>query len=670
MTFHFINFTSRMKNALSILLLLLVFTGCRHKKETTWYSEAERQALDSIVHSVHSIDSLLILAKSYEQSGNVLGQIVTLRQLGKEYRDGSQFMKAIDCLNRGLLLATQIHDTLEMIQAYNNIGTNYRRLGSLEEAASHHHHALMLITEMGDQTSAMALGNRVVTLNGLGNVLMSLGNLEQADSIFRLSLAGEKVLDSKRGMAINYANIGSIKSRQGDLDSAYYFFNLSREMNEVSGSRLGIALCYIRFGELDEKNGLLDKAIGEYKTAYELLEKLGDEWHWLEAVLNIARIDIREGRIADARTYLDMASSTVARIGSQDHQVSIYQLYYELNEKTGHLRQALDNYIKATELKDSLVNTKKLNNIQNQRLANERLHRQHELELAQNNLELEQSEKATMLLAIIAVVLLAIGIVGLMWYHMYTRAVKQRIQQQVQQVRENFFTNITHEFRTPLTVILGLGRQLETLETENLAQVRSSAKMIVRQGNSLLELINMLLDISKVRSAIGNPQWQHDNIVSFVEKSVENHRPLAEKKNLELTFSHSQPSLEADFVTEYMGRIMSHLLTNAIKYTPAHGKISVTLEQSDYNRMKIQMTDTGRGIKPEALPHIFEAFPQSDTLQGDVGSGLGLSLVRLMVEAMNGSISVESVLGQGATFTIVMPVKNKSAVSQNRKQEA
>ena len=82
------------------------------------------------------------------------------------------------------------------------------------------------------------------------------------------------------------------------------------------------------------------------------------------------------------------------------------------------------------------------------------------------------------------------------------------------------------------------------------------------------------------------------------------------------------------------------------------------------------MTDTGRGIKPEALPHIFEAFSQSDTLQGDVGSGLGLSLVRLMVEAMNGSISVESVLGQGATFTIVMPVKNKSAVSQNRKQEA
>ena len=647
-----------MKNALSILLLLLVFTGCRHKTETTYYSEAERQALDSIVHSIHGIDSMLILAKSYEQSGNVLGQIVTLRQLGKEYRANSQFPKAIDCLQRGLQLAILAHDTLEMIQAYNNIGTNYRRLGSLEEAANFHHHALMLVTEMSDQTSEKALGNRVVTLNGMGNVLMSLGNLEQADSIFRLSLAGEKVLDSKRGLAINYANIGSIKERQGELDSAFYYFNLSRELNEVAGSQLGIALCHIRYGELDEKNGMLDTAINEYKTAYQLLEEIGDEWHWLEAVLNIARIDIKQGRIADAHTYLDMASKTVARIGSQDHQVSIYRLYYELYEKTGHLRQALDNYVKATQLADSLVNMKKLNNIQNQRMANERLHRQHELELAQKKLELEQSENTTMLLATIAILLLAIGVVGLMWHHTRTRAVKQRIQQQLQQVRENFLTNVTHEFSTPLTVILGLGRQLESQEIENVAQVRSSAKMIVRQGNSLLNLINMLIDISKVRSSIGNPQWQHGDIVSFVEKAVEHYREQAEKKKLELTFSHSQSSLEADFVPEYMERIMSNLVANAIKYTPASGKISVRLEKTGYNRMRIQVADTGKGIKPDAMPHVFDSFFQSDAQQGDVGSGLGLSLVRLMVEAMNGSISVDSILGQGATFTIVMPVKN------------
>ena len=127
----------------------------------------------------------------------------------------------------------------------------------------------------------------------------------------------------------------------------------------------------------------------------------------------------------------------------------------------------------------------------------------HAVDLAMQNATLEHTLRQVLLIVIVVILLLAIGIIGFLWYHLRNRTKNQRLQQTMQQTREMFFTNITHEFRTPLTVILGLGHQLEDSEAGDMAQVRSAAKMIVRQGNSLLGLINQLLDISKVRSAVG-----------------------------------------------------------------------------------------------------------------------------------------------------------------------
>ena len=621
---------NRAQNIIITIVALMLAAACSKREAYVPFSEQQRQAADSAARTAGDVAAARALADRFGQQGDALGQMVALRHLGKLYREESMFLQAIDCHQRGLQIAIDTRDTLEMIQALNNIATNYQ-----------------------------ARKNRVVSLNGMGNVLLTLGDTEQADSIFRLALQGERALDSPLGQAINLANLGAIKEQEGQRDSARIYYQQSLSMNEAAGSQLGVALCHLHFGQIDEHDGLMDKAIDEYQTAYDLLQQVGDDWHWLEAILSIARVHIINGRTAEARTLLDEASQTAKRIGSQEHQVEVYRLYYRLYEATGQLRQALDNYILSAQLEDSLVNIKKLSNIQTQRLTSERNRRQHELELAQESLAVERSEKITMLVAGLSLLLLAIGATLVMWYRMHTRTVKQRVTQQMQQTREEFFTNITHEFRTPLTVILGLGHQLEDQEHEDMAQVRSSAKMIVRQGNALLGLINQLLDISKVRSAVGEAKWQHGNIVAFVEMAIENFRPYAESKRQELTFSHSLTALDMDFVPDYVEKIISNLVTNSIKYTPSYGKVNVTLEKSGQTRMKIQVFDTGRGIKPEVLPHIFDAFFQGEAQEGDVGSGVGLSLVRLMVEGMNGTVTAESIEGQGSTFTVMLPLKSK-----------
>ena len=364
----------------------------------------------------------------------------------------------------------------------------------------------------------------------------------------------------------------------------------------------------------------------------------------------------KEGRTDAAARYFEQARQLFLQTGDLYNQArSLHGLFaalYDSDPKTAMLH--LDDY---TKLKDSIYQDD-----MKQMLSNYST-RFHVSQLTEQNAEAQRTNRIIIIGAIV-IVLLLILVLAFVVYAMRTKSKANQQLLDLQHTREDFFTNITHEFRTPLTVILGMGHQLEDQEHEDMAQVRSAAKMIVRQGNSLLGLINQLLDISKVRSAVGEPKWQHGNIVAFVEMTIEYFRPYAESKRQELTFSHSLTSLDMDFVPDYMERIISNLVTNSIKYTPSYGKVNVTLEQSGTGRMKLQVFDTGRGIKAEVLPHIFDAFFQGETQDGDVGSGVGLSLVRLMVEGMNGTISAESIEGQGSTFTVMLPMKTAHPLSK------
>jgi signal transduction histidine kinase/DNA-binding response OmpR family regulator len=323
--------------------------------------------------------------------------------------------------------------------------------------------------------------------------------------------------------------------------------------------------------------------------------------------------------------------------------------------------KALEHLIEAAELQDSVTSVKEVINVQNARMAVERDLMGKMRENAENDLQHAQhKQRLTMLVAVI-IILLALSFIAMLSYVLHARSVKHRATRMAQKARETFFTNVTHEFRTPLTVIQGLGQQLEDDEIEDKEQVRSAAKMIVRQSNSLLALINQLLDVSKVRSAIGEPPWRRGNIVAFVAMILENYQPYADSKRIELTYSHSLTSIETDFIPDYIQKIVANLLSNAIKYTNNYGKVNVTLEQTTGNRLKLQVFDTGRGIDPESLPHVFEPFYQEEKSTNDVGTGIGLSLVKLMGEAMGGQVEVSSVAGKGSTFTVLLPLRNDKA---------
>lgn len=243
--------------------------------------------------------------------------------------------------------------------------------------------------------------------------------------------------------------------------------------------------------------------------------------------------------------------------------------------------------------------------------------------------------------------------------------------------KSRFFTNITHEFRTPLTVVLGMTGQLRAaLEAAgakgsqpDLPVLLSQTALVQRGGENLLRLVNQILDLAKLESNSLKINYIQDDVLAFVRYVCESLHSLAETRNIRLEVKSEAAEIVLDYDPERLQQIVHNLLSNAIKFTPEGGR--VTLDLPGFQNLEgpgalpslvIRVTDTGPGIPPEALPFVFDRFFQADNQEftGVAGSGIGLSLTKELVKAMGGEISVTSRAGQGTTFTVRLPVSNKA----------
>ena len=656
---------------LLILLIGLTVIACTQKHQNSDALNNQKDEIQQTIKKCKDIQELETLLQSYIQEKNIQAEMLTRMELGKQYRESSMFKEAIDNHNSALTIALNLNDTVEIIQISNQLGTNFRRIGSNDRGAEYHYQALTYCETFSDQSSDMAKKNKVVSLNGLGNSYLSLNNLEMAESAFKQALQGEKELNSDLGQAINYANIGAIKEMQNKLDSAMTYYRTSLEYNLKANSDLGIALCYNHLGEVAEKQKQWDKAINSFERSYEIMEGDKDRWHWLESCIDLARIHLQINNISTAQKYLKTGIETATNIGDKEHLSTLLLLKSQYEEKRGNINQALSDYKQSVALADSTNNSLIKANIQSLRIKYEREKKEKEISFIRQTYEKEQRAKKAILYTSISALLTTIIIIALLAYSVRLKSRSQKIMREMEKTREAFFTNITHEFRTPLTLILGIGKQIENGQVQETEQLKSSGNIIVRQGNNLLHLINQLLDISKIKSAIGEPNWRTDNIVPFIHMIIENLHELAQQKRIELTYQSEQNSILIDFVPDYLQKIIQNLVANSIKFTNQYGKIMVyTAIQKDQLLLKVE--DTGVGIPKNMIGHIFEPFFQSKDDTANIGTGIGLSLVNQIVQALEGTINVESELQKGTIFTITLPTKhgegNWASLSSDKKE--
>lgn len=594
---------------------------------------------------------------SESETQSIRDSLATLRQQGKKERDASRYDEALRLHIRGLDMARAVGDSSEWIQALNNIATDYRRMGMLDVAQSYHYQALSLCDESSDTTYQMRK-NRVKALNGLGNIYLSIYSYDDADSVFRQALEGEHQLGSATGQAINYANLGSIYSARGDDEKAMDYYRQSMFYNKKDSNLLGMALCHLYFGNIYERRQQYDLALREYEQSDRMMTDLKDLWHALEPRLALASVYYHTHEDAKALALLDRADATARQINSWEHIVEVHHLYFQLMQRQGRYHEALDHHLIATAYQDSILDNEKLDRIHNIGINIERTRQQEMVDMAQNELQTEKRirQQSAWLFGLTVILLLAV--ISALLYVQRMRHHSMEMMREASRLREDFFTNITHEFRTPLTVILGLSRKIRE-NTEVPQSVSDKASTIERQGNRLLTLVTQLLDISKVKSVIGEPNWQHGNICAQVAMLLETYIDYAANRGVTLKY-HYDKAIEMDFVPDYVNKVMSNLVSNALKFTPNGGTISVNLYQRG-DRLHIDVSDTGHGISSDKLAHIFEPFYTTGDMGEAKGTGIGLALTQEIIAHLDGTITVESQVGKGTTFHIVMPIQNRSA---------
>lgn len=231
--------------------------------------------------------------------------------------------------------------------------------------------------------------------------------------------------------------------------------------------------------------------------------------------------------------------------------------------------------------------------------------------------------------------------------------------------KSRFFADVSHEFRTPLTLILGPVSDL--LKEDRLPAERDILQMVHKNARDLLRLINQILELSKLDSGTLSLKTIPENLVLFCRQIVTGFTSLAVSKKITLTFEADPEDIWFSFDPKHFEKIIVNLMSNALKYTPSGGTIYFSLQVvSSQRQLVIQVKDTGIGVQEDLLPHIFDRFYSADQadLTTDVPStGIGLALTKELVELHGGKIRVESQLNRGTTFILTFPYGKLAAVS-------
>ncbi|MEZ5044160.1 MAG: two-component regulator propeller domain-containing protein [Saprospiraceae bacterium] len=240
-------------------------------------------------------------------------------------------------------------------------------------------------------------------------------------------------------------------------------------------------------------------------------------------------------------------------------------------------------------------------------------------------------------------------------------------------VKTKLYTNITHEFRTPLTIIQGVNDQIrKKAERSNDKETFDNTAIVKRNSIQLLNLVNQMLELRKLEAGALSVNLIQDDILRYLSYIVESFHSYAQSKEIRIHFLTEQDKILMDYDPDKILAIVSNLMSNAVKFTGEGGDIYVSVDQKTWENFEqeslvIKIRDTGIGIPAEKLPHIFDRFYQVDdeATRKAEGTGIGLTLTKELVRLVNGEIKVESTVGESTTFFVVLPINRSTKLAED-----
>ena len=565
----------------------------------------------------------------------------------------------------------------------NSLGVLFYDWGEYEKAIEYYNRSMDMMREL-DHADGVAQ-----VMNNLGILYQNWNNPVEALRYYEESLRLEKESGDKYDMAGSYNNIGLIHTELEDYDRALEYYEKSLTIYEELSDKSGIATALNNLGELYSETGQSEMAILMLERSLGLEKENEDKYGIALAYATLSELHFKDENLLLSRKFNDSSMTLAREINNPEVLLAVWENYYKLDKSAGNYKQALDYYVKMTGLNDSLFSQKIHRQLTEVKARYELEQKEQEIALLNsrnklNQLEIEnknnvvERQRLILYLALTALIIILV-VLGILYKQIKEKktAFKQidRQNSELIQSREAlmaakekaeesdrlksiFLANMSHELRTPLNGILGF---TEVLRTELLnEQFREMADIVHNSGNRLLDTLNSIIDLSIIESNRMEIDISAFNLVDFINETIALFRARAYKKNLQLAGDADQDVVIISD-QKVIGNLLNNLIDNAIKYTES-GSVNVTAfvenrEDSEWLVMKV--SDTGIGIEPERLHHIFDKFRQgSEGYDRQFeGAGIGLTICRKYVEILKGKISAKSVVDKGSEFIVEIPVK-------------
>lgn len=569
-------------------------------------------------------------------------------------------------LEQAIAINSELGNEGRTASNYHNIANAYEIKGQLETAAEFYLKSANIQKKLGDTR------RHANSLSGLGLVYQKLRDFDKAIELFNEGLSYFEPGNRSRNRFYN--NLGIAYIGKGDYLRAKEQFLVLLRDESTNENETRFASVAGNLGECYYRLKQYDSALFYSRQSLEIKQRRNQKGTIAFPAFTLAKTLRDQGFFDDAIEYATIALKDSESTGDLQNTQDAYIILEETYYQKGNYKKAYDLLTTAYELQDSLAGTKAVEAINNAQVKYDTEYKVWENELLRKDASIQsqtiKTQRATIIGAIVGVILLLL-IALLLRKRLHERKrLMAKIEsqslklQELDQAKTRFFANISHDLRSPLTLILGA---LDTINTRDHEILDTESKELLdvgyKNGKRLLYLADEIMDLTRLEEGKVTLEMQLVKVVPYLRLLTKMFSSAADIKLIELKFDTAEDEdLVLGLDPHHFEKIIYNLLSNAIKFTPEKGVVIVQLK-SDTETIFINVSDSGTGIPPDSIKHIFDRYYQSptDAFRSQTGVGIGLALVKELVELHGGTIEVTSD-EKGTRFFIALPYqKNTSA---------
>lgn len=547
-------------------------------------------------------------------------------------------------------IASELNNVVTQAKAYTAIGEAYQNLGLIKESVAANLKAIEIAETNNELTT---LGS---SYNALGINYYYLNDLPKAERYLKQAAEAKLAVDDFIFYSVIQINLASIYFYQERYNDAIQLLKSAEKVLLKNDMEMYLASLYNSLGaNFQMKTQQFDSAEYYYQRVVELSNKynnantLGTGFH------NLGGINLKLKRYGKAMDFLKKAEAVADSNNLENLSLGVYATMAELLDSMGDYRNALRYRSMQLALNKSLFAIDKQKAIDELEIKYDSARKEKEIQqqkeainLAEIQAEKNRNKQNRVLFILLIVLLIAVFTALYFWQ-------RKLANQQLEKEKSRLFENIVHEIRTPLTLING-PLQLVKKEMNGSAELVNHIHLIEQNSEKLVRLVNELLDASKLEKGKYVLNQQQGDLNDFVQKTIIAFESDAKSKNIEVYFEPISGASMFSFAGNALEKVISNLVSNAIKYNATQSKVWVRLSLFE-SLLIIEVEDNGPGIPPKEQQRIFDRFYRMKEHDSFSGTGIGLSLVKELVDLLQGQISLESAAGKGTIFRVSIPVQ-------------